>query len=47
MDVNLAVTNVFDENYVEHLSRAYKAMDTQSLYFEPGRSFNLGVKFKF
>jgi iron complex outermembrane receptor protein len=47
MDVNVAVTNIFDENYVEHLSRAYKAMDTQSLYFEPGRSFNLGVKFKF
>ncbi|NOX46347.1 MAG: TonB-dependent receptor [Chlorobi bacterium] len=47
MDVSMAVTNIFDENYVEHLSRAYKAMDTQSLYYEPGRGFNLGVKFMF
>ncbi len=47
MDINSAVTNIFDLNYVEHLSRSYKAMDTQSLYYEPGRSFNLGVRVKF
>ena len=47
MDINAAVTNIFDLNYVEHLSRSYKAMDTQSLYYEPGRSFNLGVRVKF
>ncbi|MCD4694758.1 MAG: TonB-dependent receptor, partial [Bacteroidales bacterium] len=47
LDINAAVTNIFDVNYVEHLSRPYKAMDTQSLYYEPGRSFNLGVRFKF
>ena len=47
LDINAAVTNIFDANYVEHLSRAYKAMDTQSLYYEPGRSFNLGVRVKF
>ena len=47
VDVNIAVTNLLDENYVEHLSRAYKSMDVQSLYYEPGRSFNIGVKFKF
>ncbi len=46
LDINFAVTNIFDKNYVEHLSRAYKAMDTQSLYWEPGRSFNLGIKLK-
>ena len=46
LDINFAVTNIFDKNYVEHLSRAYKAMDTQSLYWEPGRSFNIGLKLK-
>ena len=47
MDINASVTNLFDVNYVEHLSRAYKAMDMKSLYYEPGRSFNIGVKFNF
>lgn len=47
VDVNVSVTNMFDVNYVEHLSRPYKAMDTQSLYYEPGRSFNIGAKFMF
>ncbi len=47
VDINAAVTNIFNLNYVEHLSRAYKAMDTQSLYYEPGRSFNIGARFKF
>ena len=42
-----SVTNIFDVNYVEHLSRAYKNMDVQSLYYEPGRSFNIGMKLKF
>ena len=46
LDINFAVTNIFDKNYVEHLSRAYKAMGTNSLYWEPGRNFNLGVKIK-
>ena len=46
LDINFAVTNIFDVNYVEHLSRAYKAMDTKSLFWEPGRSINLGVKIK-
>ncbi|MDY0075788.1 MAG: TonB-dependent receptor [Bacteroidales bacterium] len=41
------VRNIFNKNYVEHLSRAYKGMDTNSLYFEPGRSFNIGLKYKF
>jgi len=47
LDINAAVTNIFNENYVEHLSRAYKSMDTKSLYYEPGRSFNIGLRFKF
>ena len=47
LDVYASVTNIFDKNYVEHLSRAYKNMDEASLYYEPGRSFNLGVKVNF
>ena len=47
MDIHASVTNLFDVNYVEHLSRAYKAMEEKSLYYEPGRSFNLGIKIKF
>jgi len=46
IDVNLAITNMFNLNYVEHLSRPYKSMAQESLYYEPGRSFNLGVKIK-
>jgi iron complex outermembrane receptor protein len=47
MDINVSITNIFDENYAEHLSRPYKSMDTQSLYYEPGRSFNVSVRMKF
>ncbi len=49
LDVNFAITNIFDANYVEHLSRAYKNQgpNTGSLYYEPGRSFNIGARFKF
>jgi iron complex outermembrane receptor protein len=47
LDINAAVTNIFDVNYVEHLSRAYKGMSSKSLYYEPGRSFNVGVRMKF
>ena len=49
MEIKASVTNLFNANYFEHLSRAYKNMgpDTGSEYFEPGRSFNFGVKFKF
>lgn len=47
LEIMVSVRNIFDKNYVEHLSRAYKAMDIQSLYFEPGRSFNFGLKYKF
>ncbi|GAB1403411.1 TonB-dependent receptor [Lentimicrobium sp.] len=46
-DIMLNVRNIFDTNYVEHLSRAYKAMDISSLYYEPGRSINFGLKYRF
>ena len=49
MVIKASVTNLFNTNYVEHLSRAYKNMgpETGSLYYEPGRSFNIGVRFQF
>ncbi len=49
MEINGSITNLFNTNYVEHLSRAYKNMgpNTGSLYYESGFSFNIGVRFKF
>ncbi len=45
--ISASVTNLLDKNYVEHLSRPYKNMDAVSSYYEPGRSFNIGVKWIF
>ena len=47
LSLNATITNLFDINYIEHLSRAYKGMEVSSLYYEPGRSFNMSVKLKF
>jgi iron complex outermembrane receptor protein len=47
LDFNVSVTNIFDENYAEHLNRPYKSMSTKSFYFEPGRSFNFSCRFNF
>ncbi len=47
LEVYGSITNILNENYVEHLSRAYQNMGENLLYYEPGRSFNLGVKWSF
>ncbi len=47
MEARASVTNILNKNYVEHLSRPYKNMDSSSLYYEPGVSVNVGVKFSF
>jgi len=49
LDINFAITNLINVNYVEHLSRAYKNMgpNTGSFYYEAGRSINAGLRFKF
>jgi iron complex outermembrane receptor protein len=47
VELRASVNNIFNKNYVDHLSRPYKNMDTAGLYYEPGISFNLGVKFSF
>ncbi|MBN2638388.1 MAG: TonB-dependent receptor [Bacteroidales bacterium] len=48
ISINASVTNIFNLNYVEHLSRAYKNMgvETGNLYFEPGRSINVGLSIR-
>jgi len=46
LEAVFSVKNMLNKNYYEHLSRAYKGMDTQSLYFEPGRNFGLSVRMK-
>ncbi len=47
MEIKASVTNLFDANYYEHLSRAYKNMGsgTGSDYYEAGRSFNISLRF--
>ena len=47
MEIKASITNLFDTNYYEHLSRAYKNMDTDSDYYEPGRSFNISLRLSF
>jgi iron complex outermembrane recepter protein len=42
-----SVKNLLNKNYYEHLSRAYKGMDMQSLYFEPGRNFGISLRMTF
>lgn len=52
LEVYMDVTNMLDENYVEHLSRPYKntvpdEIPPDGLYYEPGRSFNGGIRISF
>lgn len=43
----LNIENILDENYVEHLSRAYNNQTVDGVYFEPGRNFIMGLTYKF
>ena len=47
LSVELGVNNIFDVTYYEHLSRPYKNMPEQSLFYEPGTNFLLSVKAEF
>ncbi len=38
------VNNILNKEYYDHLSRAYKNMPEQSMFYEPGRNFTLGVQ---
>ena len=46
--LNLAVNNLFDEEYVRHLSVAGRAADTETAAFtEPGRNASFSLKYRF
>ncbi len=47
LDLGFAIDNVFDALYYRHLSRPYQNMETNMSFFEPGRSFNVYLKYKF
>jgi iron complex outermembrane receptor protein len=47
LQIKLSVTNILNKNYAEHLSRSYKNMNASSLYYEPGRSYNMAIKLIF
>ena len=47
LNLGFAVDNISNENYYRHLSRPYKNMDTQSMFYEPGRNFKIFVKYNF
>jgi len=45
--VSFALKNIFDANYFEHLSRPYKNQSETGMFYEPGRSFRVGLKVQF
>jgi iron complex outermembrane receptor protein len=47
LDINFALRNIFDTNYFEHLSRPYKNQTEKSMLYEPGRSFRIGLRYRF
>ena len=47
LNLGLGLDNIFNKNYYRHLSRPYKNMDSNSMFYEPGRSFSIFIKCKF
>ncbi len=47
LSLEMGINNIFDVTYYEHLSRPYKNMPEQSMFYEPGRNFLFSVKVKF
>lgn len=47
IDINFALKNMFNVNYYEHLSRPYKNLSENGMFYEPGRSFRIGLKVRF
>ncbi len=45
--LTLAIRNIFNANYYEHLSRPYKNLAEKDMFYEPGRQFKLGLKLQF
>lgn len=47
IDLTFALKNMFNANYFEHLSRPYKNQSENGMFYEPGRSFRIGLKLRF
>ena len=47
LKIGMGLNNIFNENYYRHLSRPYKNMDTQSMFYEQGRNFRFFIKYNF
>jgi iron complex outermembrane receptor protein len=47
LNTSLALRNIFDANYYEHLSRPYKNQSEGGMFYEPGRSLRVGIGYKF
>lgn len=46
LEINIAFKNLFNANYFEHLSRPYSNQSETGMFYEPGRSFRVGVKIR-
>lgn len=47
ISMEMGINNIFDITYYEHLSRPYKNMPEQSMFYEPGRNFLFSIKLMF
>ncbi len=47
LDISFALKNMFNANYFEHLSRPYINQSETGMFYEPGRSFRIGLKVQF
>jgi iron complex outermembrane receptor protein len=47
LTIEMGVNNIFDVTYYEHLSRPYKNMPEQSMFYEPGTNFLFSMKARF
>ncbi len=45
--ITLAIRNIFNANYYEHLSRPYKNLMEKNMFYEPGRQFKIGLSLNF
>ena len=47
IDINLALKNLLNANYYEHLSRPFDNQSETGMLYEPGRSFRIGLTVRF
>lgn len=47
LTLTFSVRNIFNANYYEHLSRPYKNLSEENMFYEPGRQLKLGLTMSF